>query len=62
MTGWREKHNQLGDFDPTLNNPVSNTLGAMWFAGNDGRNQLQANVYDILLPRVGFAWSASIKW
>ena len=61
LTGWREKHNQIGDFDPTLINPATNTLGAMWFSPNDGRNQLQANVNDIVLPRIGFAWSAANK-
>jgi hypothetical protein len=61
MTGWREKKNQLGDFDPTLTNPITNTPGAMWFAPNDGRTQLQANVDDIFLPRVGFSWSTFQK-
>lgn len=64
LTGWREKKNQIGDFDPTLANPNSNGgpinssgRGAMWFAPNNGRTQLQQNVYDIVLPRLGFAWS-----
>ncbi len=61
MTGWHETHNQLGDFDPSIINPATNTLGAMWFSPNDSRNQLMANVYDIVLPRVGFAWSAPHK-
>jgi len=61
MTGWHETHNQLGDFDPAIINPATNTLGAMWFSPNDKRNQLMANVYDIVLPRVGFAWSAANK-
>jgi len=61
LTGWRETHNQLGDFDGSLLNPATNTPGAMWFATNDGRNQLQANVDDIFLPRVGFSWSTFHK-
>jgi Carboxypeptidase regulatory-like domain len=59
--GWHELHNQLGDFDPTIMNPATNTLGAMWFAPNNGRNSVQAPVYDIVLPRAGFAWSPSSK-
>ncbi len=55
--GWYERHNQLGDFDPTITNPVTNTSGAMWFAPNDGRNSVEAQVNNIFLPRVGFAWS-----
>jgi hypothetical protein len=55
--GWHELHNQLGVFDPTIVNPVTNTPGAMWFAPNNGRNSVQAPVYDIVLPRAGFAWS-----
>src|ERR1035437_6066815 len=57
-SGWKEVHNRIGTFDPNLNNTVSNSLGAMWFPGTGSRNSLQANVYDIFLPRVGFAWSA----
>jgi hypothetical protein len=60
--GWTERHNQLGDFDPTLINPVTNTLGAMWFAPNDGRNSLESPVENIILPRVGFAWSPKNNW
>src|SRR5260370_18193403 len=55
--GWSEVHNQQGTFDPTIMNPATGTLGAMWFAGQNSRNQLQAPIYDIFLPRVGVAWS-----
>jgi len=58
MGGWHELHNRLGAFDPTIVNPVTNTPGAMWFAPNNGRNSIQAPIYNIWLPRVGFAWSA----
>jgi hypothetical protein len=56
--GWSEVHNQQGTFDPTIMNDKVGRLGAMWFAGQTSRNQLQANIYDIFLPRVGFAWTA----
>jgi hypothetical protein len=56
--GWYERHNQLGTFDPMLMNPKTNTLGAMWFSPNNGRDHLEASVKDIILPRIGVAWSA----
>ena len=55
--GWHELHNKLGDFDPTITNPLTNTLGAMWFSPNNGRNSVEAQVNNIILPRIGFAWS-----
>ena len=55
--GWSEVHGREGTFDPTIFNTVSGNQGAMWFAGANHRNQLQKNIYDIFLPRVGFAWS-----
>ena len=58
--GWSEVKNHLGSFDPTLLNPATNTLGAMWFAGQGlgkRNNSLQAPINDIFLPRLGFAWN-----
>lgn len=60
--GWSEVHNQVGVFDPTIINPVTNTLGAMWFAPNNGRKALMATDYKVFLPRLGFAWSPRSKW
>ena len=60
--GWHEIHNQLGEFDPTILNPATNTLGAMWYAPNNGRNSVQAQVNDIFLPRVGFSWNPKANW
>lgn len=56
-TGMSELHNALGGFDPNLPNPYNGTLGSMWFAGQTNRNTLQKPIYNIFLPRVGFAWS-----
>lgn len=56
--GWKEVHNRMGDFDPTIPNTASGNLGAMWFAPADHRSQAQANVYTGFLPRIGFAWTA----
>jgi hypothetical protein len=59
-TGMSEVRNRLGDFDPNLINntgPFAGTAGSIWFAGQDNRTTLQKPVWDIFLPRVGFAWS-----
>jgi hypothetical protein len=60
--GWHAKGNELGSFDPKLLNPVTNTLGAAWFAPSNGRNSIEAPVRDIVLPRVGVAWNLKRKW
>jgi hypothetical protein len=59
-TGMSEEHNRLGDFDQNLINsvgPFAGTAGSIWFAGQDGRTTLQKPIWDIFLPRAGFAWS-----
>jgi len=56
-TGMSELHNAIGGFDPNLVNPVNGTLGSMWFGGQIDRTTLQKPIYNIFLPRVGFAWS-----
>jgi len=58
-TGMSELHNAMGGFDPDLVNPFG-TLGSMWFAGQNNRTTLQKPVWNIFLPRVGFAWSPSM--
>ncbi len=52
QTGWNEIHNRVGTFDPNVLNPATGTNGAIRFGGN-----IEANVYNIVLPRVGFAWT-----
>ncbi len=56
-TGMSELHNAIGGFDPNLINPYDGSLGSMWFGGQYGRTSLQKPIYNIFLPRVGFAWS-----
>ncbi|HEY6301927.1 MAG TPA: carboxypeptidase-like regulatory domain-containing protein [Terriglobales bacterium] len=68
-TGITEKYNSLGGFDPNLTlactvdvngNPcgaANGSLGSMWFAPQNNRTSLQKPIYDIFLPRIGFAWS-----
>ncbi len=56
--GWSEVHNNEAIYDPTVNNPANNTPGAYWYGTThaNGRNQLESNKYNTLLPRVGFSW------
>lgn len=58
QSGWGEVKGNMATFDPTVQNPVSGNLGAMWFGTTkaNGRSRLQSPVYTTVLPRVGFAW------
>lgn len=60
--GWTEVKNRVADFDPNLVNPATGTLGALWFAGNDHRNSVEATQYGLWQPRIGFAWSPKKNW
>src|SRR5579872_5383823 len=60
--GWTEVHNRLSTFDPSIMNPATGTLGAMWYAGQKGHNALEATIPDFFAPRVGFAWSPRTSW
>ena len=60
--GFSEQNNKAGSFDPTLTNPITNTLGSIWFAGDDGRTQAIKTVYGNVLPRFGFAWAPRTDW
>lgn len=57
--GWNEVHGNIASFDPTVINPATNTPGAYWFASThaNGRTALEANVFNTVLPRVGFSWA-----
>jgi hypothetical protein len=68
-TGFSEKYNAVGGFDPNLTlvcsvdsqgkpcGALNGTLGSLWFAPQDNRTNLQKPDKTIFLPRVGFAWS-----
>jgi hypothetical protein len=60
--GFSEVNNLAGSFDPTIINSKTNTLGAIWFAGNNGRDKIMATVYNVWLPRIGVAWSPRKDW
>lgn len=57
-TGWSEVHNNMRLFDPTLTNPATATLGAMWYASThtNGRTAAEAPRSNNWYPRVGFAY------
>ncbi len=63
--GWGEAQNRQGDFDPTLLNPSTQTLGAVWFAkganGVNSRTKMEQTSY-ISQPRVGFSWAPRSNW
>ena len=61
QAGWHEVANRLGTFDPTLQNPLSGNLGAMFIAPAGGRTSLMDGV-NVWLPRASFAWSPMSKW
>jgi hypothetical protein len=54
---WSEQHGRVGNFDPALTNPATNTPGAMVFGGT-----LQETKYAGFAPRLGFAWSPKQEW
>ena len=56
--GWNETHGNMAAFDPTVANPGTGTLGAMWYGTThtNGRTSLQSSVYSTVLPRIGFSW------
>jgi hypothetical protein len=58
QTGWSEVKGNEASFDPTVQNPVTNSLGAIWFGSThaNGRTHLQKPVYNTFLPRVGFSY------
>lgn len=57
--GWNEVKQNMASFDPTILNPATGTLGAMWYGTThtNGRKSLQATVWSDVLPRLGFAWA-----
>jgi hypothetical protein len=60
--GYSEVQNHMGGFDPTLMNPVTNTLGSIWFAGLNGARTKDFATKTKAMPRLGFAWSPTDKW
>jgi hypothetical protein len=63
QTGWSEVKGNEASFDPRVANPATGTLGAMWYGSTkaNGRDSIQAPVYNTFLPRVGFAYMLDPK-
>jgi outer membrane receptor protein involved in Fe transport len=61
QSGWGEVMNRFGSFDPTLTNSATNTLGAMIYGGQNGRNSVEDGVNE-WSPRIGLAWSPRPTW
>jgi Carboxypeptidase regulatory-like domain len=61
QSGWGEVQDRFGSFDPTLMNTGTNTLGAMIYGGQDGRDTIEdgVNEWD---PRLGLSWSPRPQW
>ena len=60
--GMSEVHNNIGGFDPTLTNPVTNTLGSIWFAGLNGARTQDFQTKTKVMPRLGIAWQPTNNW
>jgi hypothetical protein len=58
QTGWSEVKGNERSFDPTVPNPGTGTLGALWFGSThaNGRTRIQNSVYSTFLPRFGFSY------
>ena len=58
QTGWSEVKGNERSFDPTVPNPATGTLGALWYGSThaNGRTRIQDSVYTTFLPRIGFAY------
>ena len=62
QSGWSEVHNEISSFQPNIVNPDTGTLGALWFAGQNGHTAATNTVWDFFDPRLGFAWSPRKNW
>uniref|UniRef100_Q026I6 TonB-dependent receptor n=1 Tax=Solibacter usitatus (strain Ellin6076) TaxID=234267 RepID=Q026I6_SOLUE len=62
-TGWSEVNGNERSFDPNVVNPATNAPGAMWYAIThaNGRTTLQKPVWNMFLPRFGFAYQLGTK-
>ncbi len=58
QTGWSEVKGNERSFDPTVPNPGTGTLGALWYGSTkaNGRSRIQDSIYSTFLPRIGFAY------
>jgi hypothetical protein len=63
--GWGEVQNRWGTFNPNIVNTgqyaPANTLGAISYGGQDGRNNIQNSVNE-WAPRIGMSYAPAPKW
>lgn len=57
QSGWSEVDGRTVNFDPTLMNPATGTLGAVVYG-----KPYQDRIWDFFAPRVGFSWSPRSNW
>lgn len=60
QSGWGEVQKRFGTFDPSVMNSGTNTLGAVVYGGQNGRNTIEDGVNE-WAPRFGFSWSPVSK-
>jgi hypothetical protein len=62
-TGWSDIRGNVMSFDPTVTNPATNALGAMWYGVThaNGRTHLEQGKWDAWMPRIGFAYALGQK-
>src|SRR5260370_9727819 len=60
--GMSDVKNNIGGFDPTLTNPVTNTLGSIWFGGLNRARTQSFQTKTKVMPRLGIAWSPTNNW
>jgi len=66
-TGYKERHNNWADFDPTVTNPISSqvnfqVLGGAQFLGNGGNPSRDwQTLYHAVAPRLGFSYEFAPK-
>src|SRR5216684_3526434 len=60
--GMSDVKNNIGGFDPTLTNPITNTPGSIWFGGLNGARTQSFQTKTKVMPRLGIAWSPTNNW
>jgi hypothetical protein len=61
QVGWKDEHLRSGNYDPTLLNPATGTLGAIGFAGVQLPDRMEGTA-SFFAPRVGFSYAPKPDW
>ena len=62
QSGWSEVQNRISGYQPSINNPATNTPGAMWYGGQYGHTAMTNTIPHFFAPRIGVAWSPKNNW